>query len=289
MKGALSVLLVALALSQVYANNCLTVAGLDMIKSFEGFRPNQYKDVAGIWTIGYGTLCSTGTLKCPGPITEPAAAAELGRAVAEKYAPCVRASVKSAMTDNQYSALISFAYNAGCGALQNVVTATGGKLSGFPARMKLYNKARVNGKLQVVQGLVRRRNAEVALFSGTRASQCATRNGVVLRSAAAGATVPAVAPTTNAAAASAAPGTEFPVHPPANFAAPVLAPATDGRVFAEGEDTGKVNWVRDRPTNKRKMKMGGLSKKKKSLKAKPQAQAQAVKKNKRSGSKASRV
>jgi hypothetical protein len=41
MKGALSVLLVALALSQVAANNCLTVDGLNMIKSFEGFRANQ--------------------------------------------------------------------------------------------------------------------------------------------------------------------------------------------------------------------------------------------------------
>ncbi len=74
------------------------------------------------------------------------------------------------------------------------------------------------------------------------------------------------------------------MHPPANFAAPSLPPSTDGRVFAEGEDTGKVNWVRDRPTNKRKMKMGGLSKKKKSLKAQPKA-----KKNKRAGTKANRV
>ncbi len=31
-------------------------AGLNLIKSFEGLRLDAYRDVAGIWTIGYGHI-----------------------------------------------------------------------------------------------------------------------------------------------------------------------------------------------------------------------------------------
>lgn len=286
MKAALLLVLVAAAASQAYAN-CLNQAGVSLIKGFEGFRPKQYLDVAGIPTIGYGTLCRTGTLKCPGPVTEAAAAAELGRSISAKYAPCVINSVKNPLNNNQFSALVSFAYNAGCGALQNVVTATGGKVSSFPSRMVLYNKATVKGRLQVVQGLVNRRAAEIALFQKAADSPCAL--APTLRSSAPA--VPGVAPAANAAAAAPTPGAEFPVHPPVNFAAPSLAPATDGRVFAEGEDTGNVVWVKDRPASKRKMKMGKLAKKGKGKGSKPKpvdAPKQAAKKKKQ-GSKAERV
>ena len=275
MRAAVVAVLLLGAAALVSADNCLTVDGLNAIKGFEGFKANQYLDSAKIWTIGYGTLCKTGTLKCPGPVTEAAAAAELGRAVAANYGPCVRQYVKNALTNNQYSALISFAYNAGCGALQNVVTATKGVVAKFPERMVLYNKATVNGKLQVVQGLINRRNAEVALFRKTAVSACATRNGVVLKSAApvpGAATVPAAAPVVPAATPAVSPAVvasqqaiqaaaqPFPVAPQPAFSAPVgLPPATHDRVVAEAEDTGRVNWVRDRKV-RRALKMGGLRK-----------------------------
>jgi len=276
MKAALVACVLLGVAGMAAAQPCLSTDGLAMIKSFEGFRANQYKDSAGIWTIGYGTLCRTGTLKCPGPVTEAAAAAELGRSITANYGPCVRQYVKAAMNNNQYSALVSFAYNAGCGSLQNVAKVTNGVLANFPAHMVLYNKATVNGRLTVVQGLVNRRNAEVALFRSTKATTCATRNGAVLRSGSptaipGGATVPG-SPNVSPAVAVAqdainAAGSPFPVHPPVKFNSPVgLPPATEGRVFAEGEDTGKVNWVRDRPIG-RKLAMGGLKKKRDAKKA----------------------
>lgn len=276
--AVIAVLLVGATM--VAAQNCLTTDGLALIKGYEGFRAKQYKDSAGIWTIGYGTLCSTGTLKCPGPVTETAARAELGRAISANYGTCVRQYVKNAVNNNQYSALISFAYNAGCGALQNVVTATKGVVANFPARMVLYNKATVKGKLQVVQGLVNRRNAEVALFRKAAVSACATSTtGAILRSSAPtpGAVVPTAVPAAGAAAvpvavpavspavtqaqqAIQAAAQPFPVAPQPSFNAPVgLPPATHGRIVAEAEDTGKVNWVRDRKVG-RKLKMGGLKK-----------------------------
>jgi len=156
----------------------MTVAGLSMVKSFEGFYPKEYRDVAGIPTIGYGTLCSDNLIKCPGPITEPQAAAVLGADLVRKYSGCVKSAVKAPLTNNQFSALVSFAYNAGCGAATNVAKyarldqTSGANYGVVPSRMALYNKARVRGVLTVVKGLVRRRAAEGALWSSTSASPC---------------------------------------------------------------------------------------------------------------------
>jgi len=158
--------------------NCMTQAGLSMVKSFEGFYSKEYKDVAGIPTIGYGTLCKDNLIKCPGPVSEPVAAAVLGADLVRKYSGCVKSTVKSPLSNNQFSALVSFAYNAGCGAMTNVAKyakltqTSGANYNVVPSRMALYNKARVKGVLTVVRGLTRRRSAEGALWSSTTASPC---------------------------------------------------------------------------------------------------------------------
>ena len=38
----------------VMTSMTIGVLGLNLIKSFEGLRLTAYKDVVGIWTIGYG-------------------------------------------------------------------------------------------------------------------------------------------------------------------------------------------------------------------------------------------
>jgi len=149
-----------------------------MVKSFEGFYSKSYKDVAGIRTIGYGTLCSDNLIKCPGPVSEAQAAAVLGADLVRKYSGCVRSVVKAPLNNNQFSSLVSFAYNAGCGAMTNVAKyarldqTRGANYGVVPSRMALYNKARVKGALTVVRGLVRRRTAEGALFAATTSSPC---------------------------------------------------------------------------------------------------------------------
>lgn len=73
---------------------------------------------------------------------------------------------KRALTQNQFDALVSFAYNAGTGALAKVLetwNATGDSVK-TTDRMKLYNKWRKDGVLQVHQGLVSRRLKEAAIF-----------------------------------------------------------------------------------------------------------------------------
>ena len=82
-----------------------------------------------------------------------------------KYVKAVE-NLKVPMNENQYSALISFAYNLGAGIFTgNLLKAIKKQDWEDVARqMKLYNKARVNGKLTVLKGLDRRRKAEAELL-----------------------------------------------------------------------------------------------------------------------------
>lgn len=141
-------------------------AGLDIIKSFEGLKLKPYLCPAGIPTIGYGTIRYPNgkpvTLNDP-PITEKQAEAYLLHDVREKAAGVERL-VKVKLNDNEFSALVSFAYNVGLGAfggstLLKLLNANADKVA-VADQLLRWNKA--NGK--ELPGLTRRRQAERALF-----------------------------------------------------------------------------------------------------------------------------
>lgn len=137
--------------------------GIELIKEFEGFRSEAYQDSVGVWTIGYG---STKGVKKGDKISEPEALERMKSEIASYYAKelmKIANKRKWNLNQNQFDALISFAYNLGVGNLQ-LLSGTDRnprKLLDLPIHMKLYNKA--DGK--VSKGLVRRRNAEVELFN----------------------------------------------------------------------------------------------------------------------------
>jgi lysozyme len=93
--------------------------GIDLIKSFEGFRSKMYLDSAGLPTIGYGTLIDEANEQylLTATINEVEAERLLLADVA-KYEARVLPMIKVALLQNQYDALISFAYNAGTTALR---------------------------------------------------------------------------------------------------------------------------------------------------------------------------
>ena len=129
--------------------------GLNIIKQFEGCRLTAYKDPVGILTIGYG---HTKGVYSGQKITQAQADAYLRQdvAAAEKAV----SSYKYNYNINQFSALVSFTYNCGAANLKKITNNGTRTLDQISARLPNYNKA--DGK--VLNGLVRRRAAEKALF-----------------------------------------------------------------------------------------------------------------------------
>ena len=128
--------------------------GLNLIKSFEGCRLTAYKCPAGVWTIGYG---HTAGVK-QGMVISQEQAENMLKSDLKQYEKQVTDNVKLELTENQFSALVSFTYNCGVGNLRTLVKNR--TLAQIAEALLLYNKA--NGK--VLAGLVRRREAERELF-----------------------------------------------------------------------------------------------------------------------------
>ncbi|HEX6992235.1 MAG TPA: lysozyme [Gemmatimonadales bacterium] len=137
-------------------------SALALLREFEGCRLTAYQDVAGVWTIGYG---HTGPDVQGGlTITQPQAD-DLLRADAQKAGDAVLACVSVPLTDGQYGALVSFVYNLGPGALAKSTLLrklNAGDYAGAQGEFRKWCHA--GGKFYA--GLLRRRQAEAALFGG---------------------------------------------------------------------------------------------------------------------------
>ncbi len=133
--------------------------GVSLIKKFEGFYPNAYRDPVGIWTIGYGFIEG---VQEGDTISRAQAEARLKREL-KKYEVGVLAACKVPPNQHEFDALVSFAFNVGVAGMgkSSVVKAhnRGDKLAAARA-FSLWNKA--GGK--VWAGLTRRRAAEAALY-----------------------------------------------------------------------------------------------------------------------------
>lgn len=143
--------------------------GVAVIKGFEAFRAVAYQDVAGVWTIGYGT---TRGVKRGQRTTEPEADQRL-RLELREYEDAVTRAAHAPITQSQFDALVSFAYNVGAAGMagSSVIKAHNrGDYQAAARAFALWNKARVNGTLQAVAGLTRRRAAEAALYLQDAAS-----------------------------------------------------------------------------------------------------------------------
>lgn len=131
----------------------------DLIKSFEGLELEAYLCPADIWTIGYG---HTGNVKEGDSITK-AEADELLDKDLQTFRNGVKRLVKVPLNENQFGALVSFAYNLGLGSLQNstlLKLLNAGDYDGAADQFLRWNKS----KGKVLTGLVRRREAERAVF-----------------------------------------------------------------------------------------------------------------------------
>lgn len=143
--------------------------GLEIVRTFEGFRPKAYYDLGGTkgkLTVGYGfTNYDIPELK-PGYTMDQKKAEELlPNLINRKYGPSVTRNVKVPLTDQQYSALTSLVYNIGPTNFANstlLKKLNAGDYSGAADEFSRW----IYAGGQPATGLVRRRAAEQALFTG---------------------------------------------------------------------------------------------------------------------------
>lgn len=129
--------------------------GLDLIKQFEGCRLKAYKDPAGVWTIGWG---HTKGVKAGNEITQEQADKLLRDDLAVYETKVDKYDDKYHWNQNQFDALVSFAYNIG--SIDQLTSNGRRSIKTISEKILEYNKA--GGKK--LEGLVRRRKAEKALF-----------------------------------------------------------------------------------------------------------------------------
>ncbi|PDO81910.1 lysozyme [Kosakonia sacchari] len=138
--------------------------GIALIKQFEGLRLTAYQDSVGVWTIGYGWTQPVDGKPIRARMTIKEETAErLLRTGLVGYESDVSKLVKVKLTQGQFDALVSFAYNLGARALSTstlLKKLNAGDYRGAADEFLRWNKA--GG--QVLAGLTRRREAERALF-----------------------------------------------------------------------------------------------------------------------------
>ncbi len=142
-----------------------TPIALEMIKEREGLRLEAYRDIGGVWTIGYG---HTGDVTKDMAITEREANRLFKRDITriEKH---VKQRLQVPVNENEFSALVMLAYNIGITAFDRStvlaeLNAENRKAAADAFRM--WNMVRINGEHQVNAYLVKYREKERALFLG---------------------------------------------------------------------------------------------------------------------------
>jgi lysozyme len=145
----------------------ISQTGIDLIKSFEGLRLEAYLCSSKVATIGFGSTyyADLTPVKLGDKLKDKQQAEDLFKLTLKKYEDSVNGLFFNViLNQNQFDALVSFAYNVGPGAL---------------AGSTLYRKAKINTKDESIAlefakwnlsggkkstGLTRRRKAESKLY-----------------------------------------------------------------------------------------------------------------------------
>lgn len=136
--------------------------GLDVIRHSEGLRLKSYY-LAGQWLIGYGHAGTAG----PDMAITRADADHLLIVDVREAERAVRELVAVPVNENEFSALVSLAYNMGSGAFaktQVLARLNAGDRKGAAEAFRHIVAADINGERVVLDALKRRRVAERALF-----------------------------------------------------------------------------------------------------------------------------
>lgn len=143
----------------------LDLNGYKLIQKFEGLKLNAYQDSVGIWTIGFGNITyENGTKVKKGDKITQQRAEELFKYFADRFASNIDTKVTVPITQNQFNAIVSLAYNIGVGAFSSsTLLKKLNKCSSDPTiRNEFLRWVNASGKRS--QGLVNRRTEEANLY-----------------------------------------------------------------------------------------------------------------------------
>ena len=138
-----------------------SIEGVALIKKFEGCELDAYQCSANVWTIGYGHTRGISE----GDTCTQAQADEMLIDDLQEFEGYVNELVDAELTQSQFDALVAWTYNLGPTNLKSstlLKRLNEGDMADGPHQIRRWNKA--GGK--VLDGLVRRREAEALLFKG---------------------------------------------------------------------------------------------------------------------------
>ena len=152
---------------------------LVFVKEMEGFTDNgaKYYDCCGVLTQGYG-MTGDEIADLPDVIDEPTAASLLDTLINNKYATPIKTRLDNAgvsLTQNEFDSFVTFAYNCGTSALfgsslWDYVIQGGRDTDTISADFLKWNKGEVNGVMQAITGLTKRRTFEADMFNNANYS-----------------------------------------------------------------------------------------------------------------------
>lgn len=136
---------------------------LDMISDFEGFSAKAYPDANG-FSIGYGHFIRPGDPYGSGSVITEEEAYALLEQDARTAQACVAQNVSVPLNGNQTAALISLAYNIGCGNFKSSTLLKRVNAGDFAGAQAEFSKW-IYSQGVVVQALVSRRSEEAGVFA----------------------------------------------------------------------------------------------------------------------------
>lgn len=157
------------ALANFEADKMFDISGQKFLAKVEGTKYTAYLDSVGVWTIGRGiTYYEDGSKVKKGDKIDANREIALFNNTIKFYVQKVNEYVTSNVNQNQFNALVSFAYNVGTAGFKGSTLLK--KVNRDPNDLTIrnsfavWNKGRVKGILQVIQGLVNRRKYEADLY-----------------------------------------------------------------------------------------------------------------------------
>lgn len=144
----------------------LNAKGISILHQYEDLRLEAYLCPAGIPTIGWGnTYYEDGTkVKLGEKISKQRANVLFENILNDVFIPGVRRLIKVKLNKNQFSALVSFAYNVGLGNFKNSTLLKRVNINpndpDIAYQFSRWNKS----KGKVLRGLTKRRKDEAGLY-----------------------------------------------------------------------------------------------------------------------------